>query len=173
MSARRRTHKTNLTAGKPSPRSPDRHSAAAGAAQFGRAKASVAVRRSRFGSVQPTACVLVLIAHNPEEIVQWRRGAFHRLLTYPLPHCYSIAPMVSRAMRARALICLLRATTSAAKSPCLRALQLPLGAPPRAPCIRQTSRPRMAGAWHRSPLRFDLARHLNAWCISKCMGLIL
>jgi hypothetical protein len=61
----------------------------------------------------------------------------------------------------------------AAKSPCLRAFRLPLGAPPRAPCIRQTSRPRMAGAWHRSPLRFDLAQHRNAWCISKCMGLNL
>src|SRR5271170_486136 len=70
-------------------------------AQFGRAKASVAVGSSGFGSVQPRAGILVLIAHNPEKIVQWRRGAFHRLLTYPLPHCYSIAPMVSRAMRAR------------------------------------------------------------------------
>ena len=30
-----------------------------------------------------------------------------------------------------------------------------------------------AGDWHWNPLRFDLAWHLNAWCISKSMGLIL
>jgi hypothetical protein len=36
------------------------------------------------------------------------------------------------------------------------------------------ARPRTAGARHRSPLRFDLARHLDAWCIGQlCMGLIL
>jgi hypothetical protein len=40
--------------------------------------------------------------------------------------------------------------------PCFRAFPLPLGAPPPAPGIRQTSRPRMAGARHCSPLRFDL-----------------
>src|ERR1700733_13433823 len=53
------------------------------------------------------------------------------------------------------------------------AFRLPLGAPPPAPCIRQTLDPRTAGAWHLSPLRFDLAWHRNAWCISKSMGLIL
>ena len=83
------------------------------------------------------------------------------LLTRP-PRRYSIAPIVSRAMRARALICLFRASPSAVKPPCFRAFRLPLGAPPAAPCIRQTSDPRTAGAWHCSPLRFDLARHLNA-----------
>ena len=63
---------------------------------------------------------------------------------------------------------------SAVKPPCFKAFLLPLGAPPPAPCIRQTLDPRTAGAWHRSPLRFDLAWHLNAWCIGKlCMGLIL
>jgi hypothetical protein len=29
------------------------------------------------------------------------------------------------------------------------------------------------GARHWNPLRFDLAWHLNAWCISKSMGLSL
>src|SRR5271156_1670076 len=53
------------------------------------------------------------------------------------------------------------------------AFLLPLGAPQAAPCIRQTLDPRTAGARHCSPLRFDLARHLNAWCISKSMGLNL
>jgi hypothetical protein len=52
---------------------------------------------------------------------------------------YSIAPIVSRAMRARALICLFRASPSAVKPPCFRAFRLPLGAPPPAPCIRQTA----------------------------------
>jgi hypothetical protein len=41
-----------------------------------------------------------------------------------------------------------------------------------APCIRQTLDPRTAGTWHRSPLRFDFARHRNAWCIGqRCMRL--
>ena len=39
--------------------------------------------------------------------------------------------------------------------------------------MRQTLDPRTAGAWHCSPLLFDRARHLNAWCIGKCMGLFL
>jgi hypothetical protein len=52
-------------------------------------------------------------------------------------------------------------------SPCLRAFRLPRGAPPPAPCIRQTLGPRTAGARQRRPLRFDLAWHLNAWCISN------
>jgi hypothetical protein len=37
------------------------------------------------------------------------------------------------------------------------AFRLPLGAPPPAPCILQTSWPRTAGAWHGFPLRFDRA----------------
>jgi hypothetical protein len=53
------------------------------------------------------------------------------------------------------------------------AFLLPLGAPPAAPCIRQTLCPRTAGARHWNPLRFDLAWHLDAWCISKSMGLNL
>lgn len=63
----------------------------------------------------------------------------------------SIAAIVLRANRARALICLFRASPSAVKSPCLKALRFPAGAPPLAPCIRQTSDLRTAGAWHRSP----------------------
>jgi len=31
-------------------------------------------------------------------------------------------------------------------------------------------RPRTAGAWHCSPLRFDLAWHRNAWCISNSVA---
>ena len=84
---------------------------------------------------------------------------------------YSIAPKVSRAIRERAKTSLLRAIDSALKSPCLMAFLLPQGAPPAAPCIRHTSRPRMAGARHCSPLRFDLAWHLDARCIGQCMGL--
>jgi hypothetical protein len=105
---------------------------------LGRAKASVAVGRGGSGSVQARAAILVLIAHNLEKMVQWRRDALHRLLTHPLPHFYSIAPTLSRARRARALIRFFGASPSAAKSPCLRAFRLPLGAPPPAPCIRQT-----------------------------------
>jgi hypothetical protein len=91
----------------------------------------------------------------------------------PLPGRYSITAIVSRVFRARAAMSFLRAIVSAVNSPCLKAFRLPRGAPPPAPCIRQTLAPRTAGAWHRSPLRLDLAWHLNAWCIGKCMGLIL
>jgi hypothetical protein len=55
----------------------------------------------------------------------------------------------------------------------LMAFLLPLGAPPAAPCIRQTLCPRTAGARHWNPLRFDLAWHLDARCIGQCMGLNL
>src|SRR5271165_4825221 len=87
----------------------------------------------------------------------------------------SIAVIVSRAIRPKAAISFLRAIVSAVKPPCFRAFLLPFGAPPAAPCIRQTSKPRTAGARHRSPLRFDLARHLDARCIGNllCTGLIL
>jgi hypothetical protein len=89
-----------------------------------------------------------------------------------LPLRYSIAAIVSRAIRARALICLFMARPSAVNSPCFKAFPLPWGAPPPAPCIRQTLWPRTAGDRHDSPLRFDLAWHLNAWCIGQlCMGL--
>ena len=59
------------------------------------------------------------------------------------------------------------------KPPCFMAFLLPLGAPPPAPCIRQTLDPRTAGDRHGFPLRFDLAWHLNARRISKSMGLFL
>ena len=51
---------------------------------------------------------------------------------------YSIAAIVWRANRARVLICFFMASPSAVNSPCLTAFLLPRGAPPRAPCIRQT-----------------------------------
>ena len=59
--------------------------------------------------------------------------------------------------------------------PCLRAFLFPLGAPPRAPCIRQTSYPVTAGDRQGFPLRFDLARQRLARCMGKvlCIGLIL
>ena len=85
-------------------------------------------------------------------------GAFHCLLTRP-PRRYSIAPIVSRVMRARALICLFRASTSAVESPCFKAFLFPLGAPPAAPCIRQTLDPphRRSLALQPAPLRFGVA----------------
>ena len=67
----------------------------------------------------------------------------------------------------------LTAIASAPNAPCFSAFLLPLGAPPAAPCMRQTLDPRTAGARHWNPLRFDLAWHLNAWRISKSMGLFL
>jgi hypothetical protein len=86
---------------------------------------------------------------------------------------YSIAPIVSRAIRSRALIRLFMASVSAVNSPCFMAFLLPLGGPPPAPCIRQTLQPFTAGERHFFPLLFDVARHLNAWRICKSMGLNL
>jgi hypothetical protein len=123
------------------------------------------------------ASILVFIAHDPEEMVQWRYAIFDFLLTDAARHdlrslrSYSIAPIVARVIRVRAAIGRFGARASAVKSPCFRAFLLPLGAPPVAPCIRHTSRPRTAGARHCSPLRFDLARHLDARCIGQCIGL--
>ena len=48
------------------------------------------------------------------------------------------------------MICLFMASVSAERAPCFRALRFPRGAPPRAPCIRQTFRLRHAasrGIW--------------------------
>jgi hypothetical protein len=42
------------------------------------------------------------------------------------------------------------------KPPCFRAFLFPLGAPPPAPCIRQTLHPRTAGERHGFPVLFDL-----------------
>jgi hypothetical protein len=75
------------------------------------------------------------------EIERYPRG------TKPMaPHAVPASPssvlIVSRAIRARALICLFSSSPSAVKPPCLRAFRLRLGAPPPAPCIRHTSRPR-------------------------------
>ena len=52
-----------------------------------------------------------------------------------------------------------------------RAFLLPSGAPPRAPCIRQTALPLTAGDRHGFPVRFEQARHRGDWCMSKSMGL--
>src|SRR5258707_1065368 len=59
------------------------------------------------------------------------------------------------------------------RPPCRKLpLLFPAGAPPRAPCIRQTRQPRTAGARHGFPVRFDLALHRGAsWAL--CMGLML
>src|SRR5271169_4668150 len=69
---------------------------------------------------------------------------------------------------------LLSAIDSATIAPCFTAFLLPFRAPPPAPCIRHTSAPRTAGARHGNPVRFDLAWHRNARCMSNllCMGLI-
>ena len=83
-------------------------------------------------------------------------GAFQCLLTRPWPRCYLIAPMVSRAIRARALICFFRANPSAVNSPCLRAFRLPLGA---------RHRPRASDKPH-GPARPELgsvARSASIW----------
>jgi hypothetical protein len=58
-----------------------------------------------------------------------------------------------------------RSSDSHVKRPCFRAFRLPLGAPPPAPCIRQTLQPCTAGDWQGFPLRFDLAEHLLACCM--------
>jgi hypothetical protein len=73
----------------------------------------------------------------------------------PVALRYSIAPSVSRAIRARAVICLFRASVSAERAPCFRAFLWPLGGPPTAPT-------QPAVACHCSPLQFDLAWHLDA-----------
>ena len=54
-------------------------------------------------------------------------------------------------------------------STCLSAFLLPFGARQR-PRIRKTLDPRTAGALHRSPLRFHLARHLDARRIAAGRG---
>ena len=59
---------------------------------------------------------------------------------HPAALLYSIAAIVSRAIRARALICLFsQASGSAVKPPCFRAFWFPCGDAPAAPCIRQTA----------------------------------
>jgi hypothetical protein len=78
------------------------------------------------------------------------RGARPRLATP-----YSIAAIVSRAKRARTVICRFRASVLAELAPCLRAFLLPLGAPPAAPCIRQANGGR--AALEPAPLRFGVA----------------
>jgi len=86
----------------------------------------------------------------------------------PFPSRYSIALIVLRTIRVRPEILFLKSNDSAVNPPCFSAFLLPFGAPPPAPCIRQTLAPRTAGARHCSPLRFDFAWHLDAWCIGQC-----
>ncbi len=86
---------------------------------------------------------------------------------------YSIAAIVLRAIRTSAVTSFFEAQRLGVNSPCFRAFLLPLGAPPEAPCIRQTLCSCTAGARYRRPLRFDLAWHRDAWRISKSRGLFL
>jgi hypothetical protein len=55
-----------------------------------------------------------------------------------------------------------------------RPLPRPRGAPPNAPCMRQTTQPFTAAPRHRCPDRFDLAEQRGDTCIGRrlCMGLI-
>jgi hypothetical protein len=72
------------------------------------------------------------------------------------------APRSSASLALRAAgVALPPTVRDAARAPCFRAFLLPLGAPPAAPCIRQTQCPR-TGAWHWSPHRFALARTTTA-----------
>ena len=59
------------------------------------------------------------------------------------------------------------------KAPCFSAFLLPLRSPASGPMHPADLDPRTAGAWHCSPLLFDLAWHLDARCIGQCMGLFL
>src|SRR5215831_11742774 len=51
-------------------------------------------------------------------------------------------------------------------------LRLPAGAPPRAPCIRQTFQPFTAGDRQGKPVRLDFAEQRGAAC-ALCIGLTL
>jgi hypothetical protein len=65
------------------------------------------------------------------------------------------------ASRARAS----KAANSFSRAPCRQfPFRVPVGAPPKAPCIRHTRLPRTAGALQDSPDRFDVAVHLGACC---------
>jgi hypothetical protein len=76
-----------------------------------------------------------------------------------------------RAKRDNKLTNLTASVASCVRMPCRYCpLRLPVGAPPLAPCIRQTRHPRTAGARQRLPDRFDLAWQRGAsWAL--CMGL--
>jgi hypothetical protein len=86
---------------------------------------------------------------------------------------YSIAAIVSRAKRARAVICRFRASVSAELAPCFRAFLLPLGGPPAAPCIRPNGG---RAALQPAPLRFGVASRRQVYrqghglfsCFSVC-----
>ena len=78
-----------------------------------------------------------------------------------------------RSVRLNELMRRLSSAISFVHEPCrYLPFRLPRGAPPRAPCIRQTCQPRTAGARQGSPVRFDLARHRGA-ALHRRMGLSL
>ena len=54
----------------------------------------------------------------------------------------------------------------------LQSVPVALGSPAAGPMHPADLRPRTAGDRHCSPLRLDVARHLDAWRICKSMGLI-
>lgn len=89
---------------------------------------------------------------------------------------YAVPSIPCRAMRDSSAPIRRIAVTSWLRSPCFHMpLRGPEGAPPPAPCIRQTVQPLTAGAWHGLPDRFDVARHRCASCrrCDGCMGLSL
>ncbi len=66
------------------------------------------------------------------------------------------------------------AMAEAVYKPCFKALQLPAGAPPPAPCILQTNLPLTASDRHRCRERFDRARHRGLPCIGDgCLSIRL
>jgi hypothetical protein len=85
----------------------------------------------------------------------------------------AVSPYCFRTTRAIALMKRDASMTSLVRPPCRKLLFLfPSGAPPLAPCIRQTLQPRTAGARQRFPVRFDLALHRGAaWAL--CKGLMV
>ena len=84
---------------------------------------------------------------------------------------YSIAAIVSRAIRGEGVDLSFEGYRLGREAPMLEGVPVALWSAAAAPCIRQTLCPRTAGDRHGFPLRFDLAWHLNAWCIGQCMGL--
>ena len=86
---------------------------------------------------------------------------------------YSFPAIVSRAIRARALICLFQGERLSRKAPMLKRALIATGSPAsRAMHPADAIAPHCWRSARFPPLRFDLARHLDAWCIGQCMGLI-
>ena len=84
---------------------------------------------------------------------------------------YGTLAIITFASRAIATVMRCTSITALLRPPCFHApLAGPVGAPPPAPCIRQTFQPTTAGALHRLPVALALAWHLGAPC-ALCMGL--